>query len=90
MDQILTGIFSVKSPKGKGLWNQYINLKKIRDRIIHLKSNDTKSTNPEVKTIWTELLDTKSPNWAVESKKIIDHYYANKNNRPRWLKKIFI
>lgn len=87
LDKILPQIFNVKSPKGKYLWNQYIDLKVIRNRIIHLKQEDTRSTGPEVKTLWTDLMNMKAPNYAEEVKKIINFYYPEEDKKPRWLVK---
>jgi hypothetical protein len=52
---ILPSILEVKTPKGTAVWQEYIQLKKLRDRIIHMKSDDRKSTGPEENTIWHEL-----------------------------------
>lgn len=82
---ILPEIFSVKSPKGINLWSQYCDLRKLRNRIIHLKKDDTQKTTPEVKTLWTDLMDQRLLNHAVITKNIIEYFL--KNNRPRWLKK---
>lgn len=87
LDKILPEIFKVKSPKGKNLWNPYSNLKKLRNRIVHLKNDDTKSTAPDIKTIWTDLLNMNSLNYAVEAKKLIEYYHTHKGSKPRWIKK---
>lgn len=55
LGDILPTIMSINSPKGNKMWNNFQNLKKLRDRIIHLKSEDRKSTDPQIDTIWREL-----------------------------------
>ena len=85
--EVLPAVFQVVPPKNGKIWNGYSDLKKLRDRIIHLKSNDAKSTGPEVNTIWTALVNTNSSNPAVEAKNMIRHFYPDVSKQPRWLKK---
>lgn len=83
LDEILPSILKISSPKGSAYWQRYIKLKNLRDRIIHMKSKDRKSSGPDDETIWKELLDTSKPNFAVEAKDIIG-YYLNNHSKPRW------
>lgn len=53
---ILPNIYNVPSPKGKKVWGHYKEIKKVRDRIIHLKSIDRKASGPEDETIWGIML----------------------------------
>lgn len=83
---VLPDILGIKSPKGGKLWNKYKTLKDLRDRIIHMKSVDKKSSGPEEKTIWRELLSLSNSNFAIVAKEIIAYYILEKNI-PRWLNK---
>lgn len=74
LDKILPEIFKAKSPKGKKIWDKYIELKKLRDRIIHLKSIDRKSSRPDKETIWKYLLKKEIPYMAPVAKNLIDYY----------------
>lgn len=88
LDAVLPPIFSIKSPKGTHTWNRYKLIKKLRDRIIHLKSKDRLSTtNPNEETIWKELLNKSNPNVALEAKAIIGYYLTNISEKPRWFTK---
>lgn len=87
LGDVLPRIFEVSSPKGKKVWSEYVDLKKLRDRIIHPKSDDVKSTDPDVKTLWTALLDRRSANPAIETKDLVAHFFPSHEKRPRWLKK---
>ncbi len=87
LDVILPGIFSVPSPKGKGVWNDYVWLKRLRDRLVHLKSSDCTKSGPDNAEdyVWTWLLSTKvlkAPRFALA---MIEHYHPNE--KPRWIRK---
>jgi hypothetical protein len=87
LDTILPGICSVPSPKDTGAWHNYVWLKRLRDRLIHLKSSDCKNSAPENAEdyVWTWLLSNKvlkAPKFAVA---IIEHYHPDK--KPRWIRK---
>ena len=85
LDKILPTIFKVKTPKGTALWQKYKTLKKLRDRLIHLKSQDTKSGGPESKTIWGELMKYRDYNFANDAHQLIGHYFV-KTHKPRWFR----
>lgn len=86
---ILPAIFKIDSPKGKTIWNRYSKLKELRDRIIHIKSKDRKSSPPDVNTIWKELLKRTHPNFALEAKDIIGYFLSSLplDKQARWFKK---
>ena len=86
---IFPSILEVKTPKGTAVWQEYIQLKKLRDRIIHMKSDDRKSTGPEENTIWYELFKPIVPHRVA--KDIIDYllpitYYllSSTEKKPLW------
>jgi hypothetical protein len=56
LSQVLPTALKVHSPKGSHLWRDYNNLKRIRDRIIHLKSTDMSRTGPATRTLWGDML----------------------------------
>ena len=87
LDHVLPSIFGIKSPKGTHTWNRYKLIKKLRDRIIHLKSKDRSSTGPNDETIWKELVSKSNPNVALEAKGIIGYYLSNVPDKPRWFTK---
>ncbi|MGH7890069.1 MAG: hypothetical protein ACRENF_05920, partial [Thermodesulfobacteriota bacterium] len=71
------------------VWNKYKLLKNIRDRIIHIKSADLKSSALDDETIWKELVYEKHPNFAILAKEVIGYYFTNVESKdlPRWYKK---
>jgi hypothetical protein len=84
LDYVLPLVFGVTSPKKKNIWTRYMLIKKLRDRIIHMKSKDRRSTTPNEDTVWRELLNKSNPNVALEAKDIIAYYLNNVSEKPRW------
>lgn len=86
LDIILPEVLKIQSPKGTKIWQNYKTIKKLRDRIVHLKSIDRKSSSVKDETIWKELIIADQLNIALIAKGIIDYYYKN-CEKPRWLQK---
>jgi DNA-directed RNA polymerase beta' subunit len=85
LDELLPPIYSVPSPKGTKVWNDFFWLKDMRDRFTHLKSSDWDKSSPEKAPnyIWTKLFESKvlrAPNISLS---IINYYF--KKQKPRWL-----
>jgi len=85
LDKILPGIFSVQSPSGTVIWQKYVWLKKLRDRLIHLKSRDWKSSESEATeySLWTSLLSKEVINAPDIALSIIEHYLPK--DKLRWI-----
>lgn len=86
LSEILPKIKKVKSPMGGPLWNKYDDLKKIRNRIIHMKTTDRKSVGPEEESIWRDLLDKDKSNFSLEAKEIIGYFFSAEPAIPRWFR----
>lgn len=84
LDKILPEICSVPTLKGTQKWEQYVKLKKVRDRLIHLKSTDWQKSTPEKaeEYVWTWLLANETHQMASYSFEIIWHYLPSE--KPRW------
>jgi hypothetical protein len=80
---ILPNIYNVPSPKGKKVWGHYKEIKKVRDRIIHLKSIDRKASGPEDETIWGIMLRIHDKPLCDFSHEIIGYFEPAISNR-RW------
>ena len=91
LDEILPVIYSLASPKGLKLWNNFIKLEGLRDKFIHLKKTDWEYISLDkgtINNIWIKLLSEealKTPFYALE----LIRYYHQKNE-PRWLRKTHI
>lgn len=79
---VLPEILGCKSPKGTQCWQNYKKLKNSRDRIIHMKTEDRKSSGPEVDTIWKAIVLTPAPHLSAKS--VIDHFVIHMENKPQW------
>jgi|SRR6266704_546713 len=84
--EVLPLIFKLPTPKGRATGERYKSLEKLRDRVIHMKSKDRRSSIAGEENIWKELLDQFSPNVAIEAKEIIGYYLnsLDEKDRPRW------
>jgi hypothetical protein len=84
--QVLPDALSVDSPKGRHIWRDYTNLKRLRDRIIHLKMADRAPRGPEVESIWGGMLRNPKEPFCDNTHKIMGHYGPTVINR-RWHQK---
>ena len=98
LDQILPKIRKVPSPKGSKLWGRFVAMRDLRDRLIHLKSSDTKAirdvgTGPAwpdglMNYLWSLLLTERVTEFPTSAKEMMAHYYPNcPQDMPRWLRK---
>ena len=84
LDKVLPQVCSLTSPKGTKLWVQYNELKKMRDRLIHLKSADWEPSPPERAEdyVWTLLLAADTRQRVGYAFEII--WYFLPSEKPRW------
>lgn len=82
---VLPEVLGCNSPKGTHCWQNYRQLKDSRDRIIHMKTEDRKSSGPEVDTVWRAIILTPAPH--LSAKALIDHFVKNMTNKPQWHKR---
>jgi len=71
---ILPAVKNLPSPKGTKAWHEYVELKRIRNRLVHMKSSDrttSKHGNLYPDSIWSRLLDPKQPNYPLIAKTVI-------------------
>lgn len=82
LSTILPAIYKIEEYE---LSKEYINLKKIRDNIIHFKSQDFSPNWSKGAFIWTKLVVTrKEDNPAFVSKNIVGYFLKNSKNIPPW------
>jgi hypothetical protein len=84
LDKVLPQVCSVGSPKGTRLWSQYMKIKELRDRLIHLKSTDWQPSTPEKAKdfVWTWLFSAETKRVSAFAFDIIWHYLPAE--KPRW------
>lgn len=71
LSSVLPEVTQCNFRKGSTLWNDYHNLRKTRDRIIHVKSTDLGVKESKEKNIWEELLKRKNIDCSVIAHKVI-------------------
>lgn len=79
---VLPEVLKCSTPKGTRCWEAYKQLKKTRDRLVHMKSDDCKSTGADVDTVWKALFFTPAPHVTVKA--MIDHFVKAMENKPGW------
>jgi hypothetical protein len=89
LGDVLPQQLKISTPKGTQIWEYYIKLRKLRNKIVHItkenlqRSNHLKNMHP--KNIWTELLETHNLKHPEVSLNMILHF-ENDQNLPHWLK----
>lgn len=82
LSKILPDITGVKLLTGGSLWNEYIQLKEMRDRIIHIKTADVgylraeqmEAQGSQQKNIWADLLKRRNVDASVAAHNLIRHF----------------
>ena len=65
------------TPKGLSIWGGYVHLRRLRDRIIHMKSHDrarSKGDNLYPDSIWSELLHPEQRDYPIIAKSMLLHF----------------
>ncbi len=87
LDLVLPEVLLVNSPNnGSEMWKKFELHRKLRNRLIHLKSIDMTSTGPEIETIWGDLLRNHKTDFVSQAHSLIGHFIGTKNGF-RWFKK---
>lgn len=79
---VLPEVLKCVSPKGSRCWPGYKQLKETRDRLIHMKTEDRRSSGPEVDTVWKAVFLTPAPH--LTAKAMIDHFAKAMQTKPAW------
>jgi hypothetical protein len=85
LHSVLPAALSLPSPKGKVTWENYRAIKKIRDRIIHVKTIDRRASGPEDETLWGTMLREHATPFCDYAHAIIGHYKSVEGRR--WFRK---
>lgn len=78
---VLPNALGVATPKGKKPWQQYKLLKAMRDRIIHLKTIDRKSSGSEKESVWGTMLRAHEEPFCDYAHAMMGHYLTASNRR---------
>lgn len=83
LKRVIPQAHQIRGPSGTRTWQHFIELKKVRDRLVHLKSIDRKSSGPEQQTIWGLMIAQREVNFAHSAYSIIAAFPSLVENR-RW------
>ncbi|QJP97025.1 hypothetical protein C6Y56_21525 [Pseudomonas fluorescens] len=79
---VLPEVLKCSSPKGARCWQGYKQLKSVRDRIIHMKTEDRRSSGVEIDSIWKAIILAPAPHFAAKA--VIDHFVSTMKEKPAW------
>ncbi len=82
LTSVLPEVLKCTSPKGSRCWQAYKQLKETRDRLVHMKSQDRKSSGAEVDTVWKSVILCPAPHLAAKA--VIDHFFKSMQVKPGW------
>lgn len=82
LNLVIPEVLICSSPKGSHCWENYKKLKSARDRIIHMKTDDRKSSGPELETVWKVIITIPAPH--LIAKELIDFFVKKMENKPQW------
>lgn len=86
---ILPDLFKIASPKGKRVWGEFVDLKRIRDGTVHTKSADQyphrrPTMNLDQSSIYYQFLYKDTTVYPKTSIAMIKYFYPTEQS-PRWL-----
>ncbi len=89
---IIPKLFVAPTPKGSKVWQDFKKLKHARDSIVHLKSSDQypnrkSATTVDKDSLYFVFLNNKMTLFPKASITMIQHFYPNSKDVPRWLEK---
>lgn len=91
---VLPRVFDVLTPKGKSIWESFMKLEKVRNRVVHMKDADRNSGDVDADSVWKALWAIPSPHQTA--KQLVDHFLCGapytpglvfeklRPVRPRW------
>lgn len=80
LSEVLPQITGTPLSKGASPWTEYAELRKIRDRIIHVKSVDVGVGDRSVESIWAELLKRRNTDSSLIAHIVISHFPQNSDD----------
>lgn len=88
LDAVLPAITGASSPKGSQIWERFVRLQRLRDRLIHLKPSDWRENRPEARgdTIWSDLLAPEVLTLYEAAVGVVLHFTPGE--KPRWLEEL--
>lgn len=75
LDHVLPSVFRVKSPKGEQVWESFVKLEKLRNRVVHMKQADREACDDSADSVWRRLFTLPAP--YTTAKRIVNWYMAD-------------
>jgi hypothetical protein len=88
LGEIIPEILKIPSPKSTKTWQDYTRVKDLRDRVVHLKTEDQKALATNPNSIWRQMWTPSVECFAITAKGIIGDYYTRCAKPPRWFSKV--
>ena len=87
LDAVLPEVLETSSPKGTKVWQRYVALKRLRDRIIHMKSADRypEGGSDAEEWVWRTLLEPWVLDTPAVARTLVGSYFDEGRKPPRWL-----
>lgn len=94
LDVVLPAVFGLQSPKGASLWEDFVTLERVRNRVVHMKYADRRPGAESTDTVWKALVAVPSP--YKSAKRLLDYFVGSVPHkaglefdnyrpvRPRW------
>ena len=83
LKRVIPQAHNLKSPASSKHWASYKKLRQMRDRIVHLKSIDRRSSGPEHQTLWAEMISRRYENYPKIAVGVVGFFEELTKNR-RW------
>lgn len=87
LSAVLPEALKVPVNTGGKLWFKVTKMIDLRDRIIHLKAKDRRSTVDKPDSLWNDLFTSPLLETHVTAKQFITHFLSLSKEPPRWFQK---
>jgi hypothetical protein len=84
---VMRDVYNIQWDISPEIWARYERIKKLRDRVVHLKQIDKTESWPKDETIWKMFLLEDFENYSVSIKTIIGYFITRKQETDRWYRK---
>lgn len=85
---VLPQAMGKSSPKGTSPWEGFVHLRRLRDRVVHMKSEDRKRSKGHEKypeSIWRDLLNPNQRDYPSIAKSMVLHF--KQEDTDHWLRR---
>ena len=82
---VLPQVRAVASPKGTKVWQRFVRLERLRNRLVHLKRDDWRNLNPAdaPTSIWSDIVAPDVPGLYKVAVELAAHFTSA--DQPRWV-----